>query len=66
MTRREYIPQELINTKISLCPEQRFNADYELSAKQGADTMAYIALLEEKLCPALVSASARPEKVHPS
>jgi len=26
-----------------------------LSAKQGADTLAYIALLEEKLLPALVS-----------
>ncbi|XP_028851117.1 metaxin-3 [Denticeps clupeoides] len=34
--------------------KQRFNADYELSAKQGADTMAYIALLEEKLRPALL------------
>lgn len=34
--------------------QNRFNADYELSAKQGADTMAYIALLEEKLCPALL------------
>lgn len=36
---------------------QRFNADYELTAKQGADTMAYIALLEEKLRPALVGTS---------
>lgn len=36
--------------------KQRFNADYELTARQGADTMAYIALLEEKLRPALVSA----------
>lgn len=36
---------------------QRFNADYELSARQGADTMAYIALLEEKLRPALVAPS---------
>lgn len=34
---------------------QRFNADYELTARQGADTMAYIALLEEKLRPALVT-----------
>ncbi|KAJ8380411.1 hypothetical protein SKAU_G00011890 [Synaphobranchus kaupii] len=31
-----------------------YNADYELSAKQGADTMAYIALLQEKLHPALL------------
>lgn len=36
---------------------QRFNADYELTARQGADTMAYIALLEEKLRPALVEPS---------
>lgn len=36
---------------------QRFNADYELTARQGADTMAYIALLEEKLRPALVTPS---------
>ncbi|NXL53201.1 MTX3 protein, partial [Podilymbus podiceps] len=35
--------------------KQKYNADYELSAKQGADTLAYIALLEEKLLPALVS-----------
>lgn len=35
---------------------QRFNADYELSAREGADTMAYIALLDEKLRPALVFA----------
>ena len=28
--------------------------DYELTARQGADTLAYIALLEEKLRPALV------------
>ncbi|XP_061762349.1 metaxin-3 isoform X1 [Nerophis ophidion] len=34
--------------------KQRFNADYELSARQGADTMAYIALLQEKLQPALL------------
>ncbi|XP_062308066.1 metaxin-3 isoform X1 [Osmerus eperlanus] len=34
--------------------KQRFNADYELTARQGADTMAYTALLEEKLRPALL------------
>ncbi|XP_015252226.1 PREDICTED: metaxin-3 isoform X1 [Cyprinodon variegatus] len=34
--------------------KQRFNADYELTARQGADTMAFIALLEEKLRPALL------------
>uniref|UniRef100_G1STZ3 Metaxin 3 n=1 Tax=Oryctolagus cuniculus TaxID=9986 RepID=G1STZ3_RABIT len=31
---------------------QKYNADYELTAKQGADTLAYVALLEEKLLPA--------------
>ncbi|KAH1169038.1 hypothetical protein KIL84_013628 [Mauremys mutica] len=34
--------------------KQKYNADYELSAKQGADTLAYIALLEEKLLPAVL------------
>ncbi|KAM4579324.1 metaxin-3 isoform 1-T1 [Fundulus diaphanus] len=34
--------------------KRRLNADYELTARQGADTMAYIALLEEKLRPALL------------
>ncbi|XP_048359976.1 metaxin-3 [Sphaerodactylus townsendi] len=34
--------------------KQKYNADYELSAKEGADTLAYIALLEEKLQPALL------------
>ncbi|XP_059910189.1 metaxin-3 isoform X2 [Gadus macrocephalus] len=34
--------------------KQRFNADYELTARQGADTMAYVALVEEKLRPALL------------
>ncbi|XP_030326286.1 metaxin-3 isoform X2 [Strigops habroptila] len=34
--------------------KQKYNADYKLSAKQGADTLAYIALLEEKLLPALL------------
>ncbi|XP_067375962.1 metaxin-3 isoform X1 [Channa argus] len=34
--------------------KQRFNADYDLTARQGADTMAYIALVEEKLRPALL------------
>ncbi|CAJ1068875.1 metaxin-3 isoform X2 [Xyrichtys novacula] len=34
--------------------KQRFNADFELTARQGADTMAYIALIEEKLMPAVL------------
>ncbi|MEQ2161625.1 hypothetical protein GOODEAATRI_011348, partial [Goodea atripinnis] len=41
----------------ALCPHRLSRgSDYELTARQGADTMAYIALLEEKLRPALVSA----------
>ncbi|XP_036454803.1 metaxin-3 isoform X2 [Colossoma macropomum] len=43
-------PTQILN----VLRKNRFNADYELSAKQGADTMAYIALLEEKLRPALL------------
>ncbi|KAM6965205.1 metaxin-3 isoform 2-T2 [Aplochiton taeniatus] len=43
-------PSQILN----FMRKQRFNADYELSARQGADTMAYIALLEEKLRPALL------------
>ncbi|CAO2592988.1 MTX3, partial [Lemmus lemmus] len=34
--------------------KQKYNADCGLSAKQGADTLAYIALLEEKLLPAVL------------
>ncbi|KAK1174266.1 metaxin-3-like isoform X1 [Acipenser oxyrinchus oxyrinchus] len=34
--------------------KQKYNVDYDLTAKQGADTLAYIALLEEKLHPALL------------
>ncbi|XP_013916252.1 PREDICTED: metaxin-3 isoform X1 [Thamnophis sirtalis] len=34
--------------------KQKYNADYELSSKDGADTLAYIALLEEKLHPAML------------
>ncbi|KAG9355249.1 hypothetical protein JZ751_000087 [Albula glossodonta] len=34
---------------------KKYNADYDLSAKEGADTLAFISLLEEKLLPALVS-----------
>ncbi|XP_030049085.1 metaxin-3 isoform X1 [Microcaecilia unicolor] len=34
--------------------KKKYNADYDLSAKEGADTLAYIALLEEKLLPAVL------------
>lgn len=33
---------------------QKFNADYDLSAKEGADSLAFISLMDEKLKPALV------------
>lgn len=39
-------------------PPQKYNADYDLSARQGADTLAFMSLLEEKLLPVLVSAQA--------
>ncbi|KAJ1080658.1 hypothetical protein NDU88_000852 [Pleurodeles waltl] len=32
--------------------KQKYNADYDLSATQGADTLAFVSLLEEKLLPA--------------
>ncbi|XP_042190780.1 metaxin-3 isoform X2 [Callorhinchus milii] len=34
--------------------KRKYNADYDLTAKEGADTLAFIALLEEKLRPALL------------
>ncbi|XP_076842846.1 metaxin-1a isoform X3 [Brachyhypopomus gauderio] len=36
--------------------KQKYNADYDLSAKEGADTLAFISLLEEKLIPAQIYA----------
>lgn len=33
---------------------QKYNADYDLSATQEADTLAFVSLLEEKLLPVLV------------
>ncbi|GLD68726.1 metaxin-1-like protein [Lates japonicus] len=33
---------------------QKYNADYDLSAKEGADSLAFISLMEEKLVPALI------------
>lgn len=37
-----------------LCHLQKFNADFDLSAREGADSLAFISLMEEKLAPALV------------
>ncbi|KAM9852022.1 thrombospondin-3a [Aulostomus maculatus] len=34
--------------------KQKYNADYDLSAKEGADSLAFISLMEEKLVPALI------------
>ncbi|XP_040923648.1 metaxin-1-like isoform X2 [Betta splendens] len=34
--------------------KQKYNADFDLSAKEGADSLAFISLMEEKLMPALV------------
>ncbi|XP_051577214.1 metaxin-1-like [Myxocyprinus asiaticus] len=34
--------------------KQKYNADYDLSAKEGADTLAFISLLEKRLLPALI------------
>lgn len=34
--------------------KQKYNADYDLSAKEGADSLAFISLIEEKLLPALI------------
>lgn len=36
--------------------KQKFNADFDLSAKEGADSLAFISLMEEKLRPALIYA----------
>ncbi|KAJ6656991.1 hypothetical protein lerEdw1_002992 [Lerista edwardsae] len=34
--------------------KQKFNADYDLSARQTADTLAFVSLLQEKLLPVLI------------
>ncbi|XP_028984406.1 metaxin-1-like isoform X4 [Betta splendens] len=36
--------------------KQKYNADFDLSAKEGADSLAFISLMEEKLMPALIYA----------
>ncbi|KAL0984889.1 hypothetical protein UPYG_G00149990 [Umbra pygmaea] len=41
---------------ITYLRKQKYNADFDLSAREGADTLAFISLLEEKLMPALVYA----------
>ncbi|XP_069506229.1 metaxin-1 [Ambystoma mexicanum] len=39
---------------ITYLRKQKYNADYDLSATQGADTLAFVSLLEEKLLPAYI------------
>ncbi|XP_042297126.1 metaxin-1 [Sceloporus undulatus] len=39
---------------ITYLRKQKFNADYDLSARQGADTLAFVSLLQEKLLPVLI------------
>uniref|UniRef100_A0A8C5MZE2 Metaxin n=1 Tax=Leptobrachium leishanense TaxID=445787 RepID=A0A8C5MZE2_9ANUR len=39
---------------ISFFRKQKYNADYVLSAKDGSDTLAYIALIEENILPAML------------
>ncbi|KAM9309233.1 metaxin-1a isoform 2-T2 [Pholidichthys leucotaenia] len=34
--------------------KQKYNADFDLSAKEGADSLAFISLMEEKLVPAMI------------
>ncbi|XP_072317045.1 metaxin-1-like [Eucyclogobius newberryi] len=34
--------------------KQKYNADFDLSAKEGADSLAFISLIQEKLLPALI------------
>nr|XP_021537816.1 metaxin-1 isoform X1 [Neomonachus schauinslandi] len=34
--------------------KEKYNADYDLSARQGADALAFMSLLEEKLLPVLI------------
>ncbi|XP_053303973.1 metaxin-3 isoform X2 [Spea bombifrons] len=41
---------------LSFLRKQKYNADYVLSAKEGSDTLAYIALIEENILPALLHA----------
>lgn len=53
-------PVDLFTRSVLHCPFfQKYNADYDLSAKEGADTLAFVSLLEEKLLPALVRHSVK-------
>lgn len=54
------MPRSLLVPTSWAFPPQKYNADYDLSARQGADTLAFMSLLEEKLLPVLVSAPRPP------
>lgn len=45
----------LLNCNCIWIFSQNFNADYQLTAKQGADTLAFVSLVRNKLYPAIVS-----------
>ncbi|XP_043310573.1 metaxin-1 isoform X2 [Cervus elaphus] len=48
-------PQEkLLALPLLRSEVKKYNADYDLSARQGADTLAFMSLLEEKLLPVLI------------
>ncbi|MEE6458488.1 hypothetical protein FKM82_000306 [Ascaphus truei] len=51
LTSEEKVITQPVNI-LNFLRKQKYNADYVLSAKEGSDTLAYIALLEEKLLPA--------------
>ncbi|XP_031230340.1 metaxin-1 [Mastomys coucha] len=44
------VPQKIITH----LRKEKYNADYDLSARQGADTLAFMSLLEEKLLPVII------------
>ncbi|XP_022277005.2 metaxin-1 isoform X1 [Canis lupus baileyi] len=49
------VPHKIItHLRKETSPPQKYNADYDLSARQGADTLAFMSLLEEKLLPVLI------------
>lgn len=54
------VPWSLLVSSSRASHPQKYNADYDLSARQGADTLAFMSLLEEKLLPVLVSAPRPP------
>ncbi|MEE6458489.1 hypothetical protein FKM82_000306 [Ascaphus truei] len=58
LTSEEKVITQPVNI-LNFLRKQKYNADYVLSAKEGSDTLAYIALLEEKLLPATIYRDAK-------